>query len=211
MMNQDLAYMSLLGVMESAINHGLQLDPATLKRLGQLAGKVIEVHCTAPNLTVFLRPHQHGLIIQSRYEHRSDCRISGSLSALLKLMTVKNKNEALFSPEIDLAGNTALSQQLQTILADLDLDWEGRLAEYIGDIPAHLIGSQTKNLYGWSQQAWQSLLLNIEEYIHEEARTLPPEAELEPFYRRIDKLTIDTDRLTARLQRLQQTLAEKSP
>jgi len=205
-MNQDLTYTTLLGLMEAGLNHALQLDPATLNRLSKLAGAVIEINCTAPTLTVFLRPHSQGMIIQGHCEHKADCRISGSALALLKLMSSENKSEALFDKQISLSGDIELSQSLQTILGDLDLDWEGRLAEYVGVITAHQVGNQARNLKNWGKQASHSMLLNIEEYLHEETRSLPPRAELEPFYRGIDALALTTDRLTARIERLQKTL-----
>ncbi len=209
-MNQDLTYTTLLGLMEAALNHALQLDPATLMRLGKLAGHVIEINCTAPALTVFLHPHAQGIVILGHSEHDADCRISGSALALLKLMTAENKSDALFNKQISLSGDIELSQSLQTILGDLDLDWEGRLAEYVGDITAHQIGNQARNLKNWGQQASHSMLLNIEEYLHEETRSLPPRAELEPFYRGIDALALATDRLAARIERLQTTLKDQA-
>lgn len=209
-MNQDLTFTTLLGLMEAAVNHALQLDPATLNRLGKLSGHVIEIHCTTPKLVVFLRPHIEGLTLQGHCEHEADCRISGNALALLKLMTAENKTDALFDQQISLSGNTDLSQSLQTILADLDLDWEARLAEYIGDIAAHQVGNQVRDLTSWGQQASRSMLQNIEEYLHEEMRTLPPKAELEPFYRNIDTLTLGTDRLAARIERLQKNLKDQA-
>ncbi|MEZ5523437.1 MAG: SCP2 sterol-binding domain-containing protein [Pseudomonadales bacterium] len=209
-MDQDLTLTGLFGLMEAAINHALQLDPATLKRLGKLSGQVIEVDCSTPAFRIFLRPHAQGLILQSHFEHDADCRISGNALALLRLMTADNKSEALFDQQISLSGDIELSQSLQAILADLDLDWEGRLAEYIGDIAAHQIGNQVRNLKNWGQQASHSMLQNIEEYLHEETRTLPPRAELEPFYRDVEALALDTDRLAARIERLQNTQKDKA-
>lgn len=209
-MNQDLTFTTLLGLMEAAINHALQLDPATLKRMEAISGKTIEVSCTSPQLTVFLRPHSQGIILQGQLEYEPDCRIKGDAMSLLKLMTAENKSQALFNKQISLSGDTELSQSLQTIFADLDIDWEGRLAEYIGDIAAHQIGNQARNLARWSQQASRSMLQNIEEYLHEETRSLPPRAELEPFYRAVETLAIDTDRLIARIDRIQNKLKDKA-
>ena len=208
-MNQDLTYTTLLGLMESAVNHALQMDPASLQRLNKLSGRVIEISCTSPALTVFIRPHAQGMILQGHYDHQADCRISGSALALLKLMTADNKTEALLGNQISLSGDLEVSQNLQNLLADLEIDWEGRLAEYIGDIAAHQMGNQARSLRSWGKAASHSMLLNIEEYLHEETRYLPPRAELEPFYRSIDELTLTTDRLTARIERLQKTLQSK--
>jgi len=211
-MNQNLTYTALLGflgVLESAVNAALRLDPATLKRLDQLSGRVIAIECTAPQVTVFVRPHSGGFILQSQYEQTPDCCISGSALALLKLMSADNKTNALFVNQIRLTGDLELSKKLQGLLADLDIDWEAKLAEYLGDIPAHQIGNQARSLYSWSKSASQSLLLDIEEYLHEETRDLPPREELAPFYRDIEHLALATDRLSARIERLQKTLSPK--
>lgn len=206
-MNQDLTYTALLGLMETTINAALQLDPASLKQLGQLNGRVIEINCTSPQLTVFLRPHAQGMILQSHYEHKPDCCINGSALALLQLMNADNKTQALFNNQVSLSGDIELSQTLQALLANLDIDWEGKLAKVVGDIAAHQIGQQARILQRWGKSASQTLLLNIEEYLHEESRDLPPRAELEHFYRNIETLTLATDRLAARIERLQQTLS----
>lgn len=208
-MTQDLTYTALLGLMEAAINHALKMDPATLQRLNNLSGRMIEIRCTAPALTVFIRPHAEGFILQGHHDHEADCLISGSALALLRLMTADNKTAALFDNQISLSGDLELSQKLQNLLADLDIDWEGRLAEYMGDIAAHQIGNQARSLHRWGKAASHSMLLNIEEYLHEETRHLPPRAELEPFYRSIDKLALSTDRLAARIERLQKNLLPK--
>ena len=208
-MNQELAYTALLGLMENTINAALRLDPATLRRLDQLSGRVIAIECTTPQLTVFLRPHSDGFILQGQYEQTPDCLISGSAVALLKLMTADNKTNALLSNQIQISGDLELSQKLQKLLADLDIDWEAKLAQYLGDITAHQIGKQARTLHAWGKSSTNSLLLNIEEYLHEETHDLPSRAELEPFYSEIETLTLTTDRLSARIERLQKTLSPK--
>jgi len=208
-MNQNLTYTALLGLMETTVNAALQLDPASLKRLDQLSGRVIAIECTSPQLTVFLRPHPNGFILQGKYDQTPDCRISGSALALLKLMTADNKTNALFGNQIKLTGDLELSQALQNLLVDLDIDWEAKLAEYLGDITAHQIGNQVRTLQRWGKSSSHSLLLDLEEYLHEETHALPSHAELEPFYGEIEKLALTTERLSARIERLQKTLSPK--
>lgn len=208
-MIQNLAYTALLGLLETTVNAALQLDPATLKRLDQLSGSVIAIECTSPQLTVFLRPHTDGFILQGQYDQTPDCSISGSAVALLKLMTADNKTTALFDHQIKLTGDLELSQKLQNLLADLDIDWEAKLAEYLGDIAAHQIGNQIRTLHRWGKSSSHSLLLDVEEYLHEETRDLPPRAELEHFYSEIENLALTTERLTARIARIQKTLSPK--
>lgn len=137
-----------------------------------------------------------------------DCSIKGDSAALLRLMTAENKAEALFSPNIELQGDTESAQKLQAIMADLDIDWEEKLSQWVGDIAAHQLGNQARSLFQWGRQTVDSLLLNVEEYLHEEARAMPPRLELEAFYQDIAKIALATDRLAARLQRLNESNAK---
>ena len=55
----------------------------------------------------------------------------------------------------------------------------------------------------WSQQTRASLTGSIEEYIHEETGALPGRRELEPTFEAIDQLNLATERLDARISRLE--------
>jgi ubiquinone biosynthesis protein UbiJ len=67
---------------------------------------------------------------------------------------------------------------------------------------AHQAGQFARNTKGWLDQSAQAMRLNTQEYLQEEARLLPAEAELNYYYEQVDQLRLDTDRLEARLNRL---------
>jgi ubiquinone biosynthesis protein UbiJ len=50
-----------------------------------------------------------------------------------------------------------------------------------------------------------SISASVEEYIHEETGTLPGRRELEPTFEAVDQLSLATERLEARIQRLEGT------
>ena len=99
-------------------------------------------------------------------------------------------------------GDTGLAHQLQRALDQLKPDWEAAMARYTGDVPAHFIGQRIRGAVKWSRSAFQALNANIEEYVHEESRSLPGRRELEATFADIDALSLRTERLAARLEQL---------
>jgi len=131
-----------------------------------------------------------------------DAQISCSSSNLVQLLTSDNPGALLYSGEIELSGNSHLIDTMQQTLADLELDWEALLANLIGDTQAHSLGILSRTGRRWQQQRSASLMLDIEEYLKEEAKLLPPKPATDRFFTEVDQLRLDSDRLTARVQQL---------
>ena len=201
---------ALLTLAEPSINALLQRDPVTLRELGRLAGRVVAVEMTSPSLTLYLIPNTEGLQLQKHYGSEPDARLSGSASALLRLISSDDKTSALFGKGVTISGDSGLATRLQQILADADIDWEGLLADIIGDLPAH----QASRFLRWQRDYWRhagdSLSHNLGEYLQEEAQLLPPRPELEAFMADVDALRQRSDRLEARLQRVLHKLDSES-
>lgn len=206
-MSTQILQSALTGILEAAVNNALKMDPGTLHRLAELDGKAFRISCTFPSLSLILIPHTQGIMLQPYHDQSADSHIRGDASALLHLMTADNKTDALFNSSIELRGDIEAAQNLQNIMADLDIDWEEKLSQWVGDIAAHQIGNQARSLFKWGARALDSMLMNTEEYLHEEARSIPPNLELDNFYQEITQLTLDTDRLAARLERLVESVA----
>ena len=113
-------------------------------------------------------------------------------------------NFYLINGNIQLTGDSKPLLELQSILHGLELDWEGELARLVGDVPAHELGRFVRQGLKVGRSVHESLLRQLEEYIHEEGRLLPPRAELEAFYEEVDELVQRTERLAARINRLEQ-------
>jgi ubiquinone biosynthesis protein UbiJ len=194
---------TLITLAEQSLNTLLQRDPVTLRALGQLGGRAIALDITAPlALTLFLIPNNEGLQLQQHYGDEPDAKIAGSASALLRLVSSEDKAAALFGKGVTISGDSMLANRLQAILADADIDWEGLLADQIGDLPAHQAASFVRQQRNYWRQTGSSLSHNLGEYLQEEAMLLPPRAELEGFMADVDSLRQRSDRLEARLQRL---------
>jgi len=197
-----------LAALETAINRALKLDPATSQNLGQLDGKVIRLEISGTGTDIYLLPEHNGLLLQGFYDGPIDSHIIGTIADFVELISADDAASALINGGIKLSGDSAPLLQLQGILHRLELDWEGSLARVIGDVPAHQLGKMVRGGMQWGQQAFTSINRQVEEFLHEEARLLPPAAELQEFYDSIANTGLALDRTEARLQRQQQRLRQ---
>ncbi|WP_020681996.1 ubiquinone biosynthesis accessory factor UbiJ [Marinobacterium rhizophilum] len=194
---------TLMTLLEQSLNRLLSRDPVTLRALGRLDGRVIALEISSPvPMKLFLIPNNEGLQLQQHYGDEPDASIAGSASALLRLVSSEDKAAALFGKGVTISGDSVLANRLQAILADSDIDWEGLLADQIGDLAAHQAANFVRQQRSYWRQTGSSLSHNLGEYLQEEALLLPPRAELEGFMADVDTLRQRSDRLEARLQRL---------
>jgi ubiquinone biosynthesis protein UbiJ len=199
-----------IAALEKAINQALTLDSASSKKLGLLDGKIFRIDLDGPDLQFFILPSENVLMLMGHYEGAATTQVRGYPSDFVELLTADDAGSALINGNITLKGDSASLLELQAILHNLDLDWEAELAKVIGDIPAHQIGKAVRTGLQWGKQTHHSLVRQIEEYIHEEGRLLPPRAEIEDFFTDVSKLKDDSDRLAAKIAKLSNKLAIRS-
>jgi ubiquinone biosynthesis protein UbiJ len=196
----EMVSASLLGIAEQSLNRILRQDPVTLDRLGELAGTVIAVDCSAPAFTLFLLPHSEGIDLLGHYDGDADVTLSGSALLLARLPMAGN--EVLFGRGVTLRGNASVAHRLQAILADTRIDWEAWLGNLLGDAAGHEAARVLRTLFGYGRDSARSLLHSTQEYLQEEARLLPTRVEIEMFMDDVDELRERAERLEARIRRL---------
>ncbi|WP_051559926.1 ubiquinone biosynthesis accessory factor UbiJ [Marinobacterium jannaschii] len=202
---------TLLTLAEQGCNQLLQQDQATLNQLQSLQGKVIAIEIDNPVFHLCLIPHNEGLQIQQDYAGDADVTLSGSPADFLRLLSSPDKADAMFGKGIQIRGDSALATRFQNILSSAHIDWEEKLGDLIGDLPAH----QLAELLRWKgssyKQAASSLMMNFEEYLKEESGLIPARPEVEGFLEQVDQLRDGADRLEARIGLLQQKLDSQAP
>ncbi|VAW56217.1 hypothetical protein MNBD_GAMMA07-1484 [hydrothermal vent metagenome] len=194
---------ALSAVLESALNRYLSLDPDALSRFSVLEGKVIAVELTGINKIICLFVSADGFLVLSDFDGEADAIISGSPAALAKMALANNAKEELFQGAVSITGDTYLANQFNQCLMQVDIDWEDILAQKIGNIAAHKIGNIIRDTSQWFNQSAHSVFMDSGEYIQEEIRLSPSNAELRRFIRQVDELREATDRLNARIELLQ--------
>ena len=193
--------------LEKAINSSLSLDPTTQNKLAAYAGKTIRIACTKPEIIFYMRIDSSIRILQY-CEDTVDAGLEGPSHEWLALLAADDAASALINGKLKMQGDSSLFLELKTIGAQIDLDWEGYIARFIGDVPAHFAGKAAGSLMGFGQQTRQTLLRTVDNFLHEEARILPTRIECENLYTQLRDLEMHIDRLEAKTKRYKKQIMD---
>ncbi|MFY7698311.1 MAG: ubiquinone biosynthesis accessory factor UbiJ [Legionella sp.] len=192
-----------LKMLERTLNHGLSLDQSISSKLALLHGKVLQIIITPLNIHFFVIFEQHRLILLTDYSGIVDTTILSSPLGLIRLSILPaSKARSVFNDDITITGDIELGQHVKRMVDQLDIDWEGHLARFTGDMVAHQVGSIFRSGFSYTRKINQSLQKNLTEYLQEEARMVPSREELNDLFHDIDTLSLDTERLSAYIEQL---------
>lgn len=205
---EDRLAAGTLRVLETALNRVLALDPDTPRRLRPLAGRSLGVALTEPPLRLRVRFTDHALQLAHEPEDAAppDATVEATLGALAGLALSRGER----TREVGFRGDVGVIQEVRRLFGELDVDLEEQLAAVTGDVMAHQVGNAVRGGRDWGRHAADTLLRNTGEWLTEERRLLPPAAEARHFLAEVDRLREDTDRLEARLRRLERRHGEGS-
>ena len=197
-----LARVIFLSILENAISRFIALDPDAPQVLEPIKGKVIAIRCQRPDWTFYLCPSDHTIQLLEAFAGKPDTVLSGTPLDFLRLGLSKNPLSDLFTGQVKIEGDMETGRAFQTLFERLDIDWEEPLARLTGDVAAHRIGTWLRGGAQWGRESAQALKLNLTEYLQEEHRDLPTNYECEEWFKEVDDLRADADRLDARIRRL---------
>ena len=195
-----------LSGLELAINSALKYDPATLRELSTLEGQVLLVDCTSPALRIAIQISQQQITLHSGWEDEAAITLQGSLIALAKMAANASDTSSFAGTGVQLSGNLETLHKLHKILSQLDIDWEGALADIIGDVPAYMIGSALRKSADIAKQNKQRVTSALTEVAQEELQIVPSRNGFEQFKKEVREMASDTDRLMARANLLRQQI-----
>ncbi|MDF1645759.1 MAG: SCP2 sterol-binding domain-containing protein [Legionellaceae bacterium] len=194
-----IKHYSLLSL-QKAINHALALDPDMPQKILLLDGKALEIIISPLNVHFFMHFNRHTIELLADYPSEPDTVIYSSPLGLIRLSLLPtSKVRSLFNDQIKITGDTELGQAVKQLFDTVDIDWEGHLAHFTGDVVAHQIGRFVRGGKRLKRTLKTSLKQNMSEYVQEEVRLTPPREELEDFMNDIDALTLRVERLTAHI------------
>ena len=183
------------------LNHALHQNPPSLPLLNRLAGKIIRIELNHLDLCLTLFLDVQGITVLSDYEGEVNVRITGAPFTLLRLL-LQEQPLLANNPQVSVTGEIGTAQQLLELIRELNTDWEEQIAQWLGDIPTYYLTGSFRQVQEYTQDRFNTLQLNLSEYLQEEARHLPNPVEMELFLDTIDTLRDDLERLEQRIQRL---------
>jgi ubiquinone biosynthesis accessory factor UbiJ len=194
---------SLLTGLEAVLNRYLRLDPDATARMAALRPRSIAIELTPLQLTLYVVPAENGVQLRSRLETDPDTVLRGTPLGLAQLGLGSESGKALFSGSVTIDGDVETGQAFKAILDEMDIDWEEQLSRLTGDVIAHQLGNTARRAAAVLRNGRRTLERDIGEYLQEELRVLPTRIETENFSADVSCLGMDTDRLAARIRRLQ--------
>lgn len=201
---------AVLGALEIAINQYLSSDTQALQRCAALSGRSLAVHLSDFDLELYFLPHAQGLQLADKLDgaayaqgdtQQPDVRLSGSSRVFANTLFAKGSG-SLMGAGLRIEGDVGLAQGFAQMFQHVDVDIEDWLEPRIGDVPAHLLGRVLRGAGGFMRRAASTLSLDTAEYLREETRDLVHRDEVAQWTQEVDRLRADTDRLQARLRRL---------
>ena len=195
---QPLAEAALQG----ALDAWLAADPDAAARWRPLAGHVVAIEVLGLGLRLALRPEEgrvRVLAAASPEAAEPEVTVAAAPLALARLAAEGRAPAG----QVRIRGDAGLARALEAALKGAAIDWEGLAARWIGDTPAHQLGRAARAAAGWARESGARLARDLAEHLTEEARDLPPRAEVEDFLDAVDRLRDDLERLEARVRRLE--------
>lgn len=201
-------------LIEHAVNQALSLDSHAQSRLVALTGKCLHLTIKKPDISLTIIFTDGGVSIHPTVQDNSqssayDTKIEGKSFELLQLLTADDPASALFKSNITIDGDQQLAQATMKLFGELDIDWEYQLSRVTGDVLAHQLGQGLRASSKWLHDSHQSMMKNIEEYIHHELQALPHHSEVDYYYQQVSHLRLQADRLEARVNRIVQQRASQ--
>ena len=193
---------------ESLINSALKYDPATLRKMGELEGKVLLIESTMPPLKLAMETNGQGIMLHSNWQDKADTTVSGSLISIAGL-AVNSASQASFSGSgVNVSGDLDLLLKINNLMAELNVDWEAILASVIGDIPAHLMADKLRKSAAMAKDVGQRAKSAAAEVAKEELRVTPTSPEFKGFSQQVRELSSGVERAAARINKSRQILSE---
>ncbi len=192
-----------LKALQIAINKAAKLDEQMPAKLKALDNKTLEMIISPLNVNFFILFKDGEILLLNRYDGEADTVIHSNPIGLIRLSLLPaSKARSLFNDKIRMTGNTELGQQVKKLFDEMDIDWEGHLAHFTGDVVAHQIGSFLRKGMAFKKKVDESMRQNVSEYLQEELRVIPTKYELEDFFAEVDELSLSVERLQAHVNQL---------
>lgn len=192
----------LLGRLESILNRNVADSRKAQALCRQLDGRVMSLTVQGTPLAFYLKAVDGRVALAPRHDGAADASLSGTPVALLALAGPKAEG-ALRGGGVRIEGDAEVAQKFRELLSQAQPDFEEELARVVGDVAARRVANVARGFLDWGRKASDSLATNVVEYLQEEGRDVPTRVEVEEFLAGVDRLRDDTERLEARLARVE--------
>ena len=194
----------LIDLVELACNEALKHDDATAEGLEKLQGKSMALHIKNIAQSLTLTPSPEGVELSNEIKDDVDVKLTTTLGAILKISRDGMENAELKPGELEISGDPIVGQRFASLITELNINWQSLLAEHLGDSPAHTITLFAKHARKFVEQSKSQLDEQFSQIVGNELALSIDTKTVDNFLNDVDILRAYTERLNARLKRLQQ-------
>jgi ubiquinone biosynthesis protein UbiJ len=193
------------GLLEAAINRAVSLDPDTQQRLAKLDGRRVGIELHPLNTALALTVDGDRLRVGPHWEQTRDLNLRASPASLLAFALRRGDDSVVPPGKVDISGDAELARQIEKILRDFRPDVEEAFTSIFGDVIGVPISRAFANAFAWARESANAAALNAVEFVRDDTHDAVSVPEAEQFFDDVDVLRERTDRLDARIKRLQAT------
>lgn len=201
---------SALQRFEFLLDRAIEYDPAAAYELTFLQDQVVVLESTLPRFSLVLEITETGLKLHEKWSGESNVKIRGSLISMIGIALNENDSSSLSGTGVKISGDLDTLNQVNNIISKIDIDWEGALADLIGDVPSHLIFKSIRSSRIARAEIIRRAKSGLVEVAQEEFKLTPSTNEFELTGPKIRQLASDVDRLNVKVKRLQKKVNEYS-
>jgi ubiquinone biosynthesis protein UbiJ len=189
----------IISLLKKAINQYVLLDPESRARLEALEDKVINLELLGIGITLQLHFSKGNIEISKDAHLPAHTYIKGTPLSLVRMALTKDNRNSFFADDLSVEGDLELAEEVIELFDHLEIDWEEYTSRWLGDVAAHQLGRFVRGIRNFNQRANETLLQNVNEYVHEEVKLCPAKEEIEDFFKEIDEIRMAVDRMEARV------------
>jgi ubiquinone biosynthesis protein UbiJ len=199
----------LTQAIENLLNRNLPRSPRARELASSLVGKRVRVEARGLGWVLIVESLNTSIRLtrESMEGQPPDADISGTLLNLAALAG-SHPEEVIQRGDVTIRGDAEVAQKFRELAMLLKPDVEEELSRLIGDTPAHQALRLVRLATGFGRRAAKTGVRNVAEYLAHERGDLVPRAEAEDFYRGVERLREDLDRIDARARLLENAEAE---
>jgi ubiquinone biosynthesis protein UbiJ len=184
------------------LNRAIKFDEKTRHRLIELGACSIAFKLRGTDAIVVVTVGNGDLSLSSDCESKPDVQIEGGFSDFIAMARTQRDGTTLAAGKVEIQGDLATAQLIQTVIAEASFDWEELIAQRTGDVIARQIGRGLRSGIGWVRATRAVLERDMGEYLLYEQRLLPTQREIEHFVQDGAAVAAGVERLNARISRI---------
>jgi ubiquinone biosynthesis accessory factor UbiJ len=187
--------------LETALQHALALDPDTQSKLAALNGRTVQLHLRGPELALAITV-EDGRLKVGPAPDSSDLRVAATPGSLLSMM-FRRHGDGTAPGKVEIAGDADLARRLEKLASGFAPDFEEAFARTFGDVLGVPLAKAVREGLAHARETSAHMTQDGAAWLRDEARIALAPGEVENFLDDVDALRERTERLEARLARLE--------